>query len=173
MNQAMEKFYWTGIVAAAFALGWLQKTNLTTAKAAVPQQAPADSVAVVTDKSGVIFVSNDQVSKAYAKGALLYDGYPDRNYRVNVFHRDKPGEVEIHTKDTDIFYILEGSATLATGGTMMGGKETAPGEVRGPSMTGGEVRHVTKGDVIIIPANVAHCYTAVEQPTTYFGVKVR
>ena len=60
-----------------------------------------------------------------------------KNYRVSVFHRDKGGEVEIHNRDTDVFYILEGEATFVTGGTVTGGKETGPDEIRIATMEGG------------------------------------
>jgi quercetin dioxygenase-like cupin family protein len=120
-----------------------------------------------------MYFPKDQVSQSFDKGATLYNGNPERNYRVHIFHRDKPGEVEVHTKDTDIFYILEGAATFVTGGTTVGGKETAPTEFRGTSMDGGVVRLITKGDVLIIPANVPHWFKEVQQPITYFGVKVR
>jgi quercetin dioxygenase-like cupin family protein len=131
------------------------------------------SPAVNADPSGVMFFPNGQVSQSFAKGAVLYNGNPQRNYRVHIFHRDKPGEVEVHTKDTDIFYILDGTATFATGGSMLDGKETAPAELRGTSIDGGVARQVTKGDVIIIPANVPHWFREIQQPLTYFGVKVR
>jgi hypothetical protein len=53
--------------------------------------------------------------------------------------------VEVHTCDTDIIYVLTGTATLVTGGTVVGGGETAPEEIRGTSVDGGETRalHVT------------------------------
>jgi quercetin dioxygenase-like cupin family protein len=92
---------------------------------------------------------------------------------VAVFHRDKGGEVEIHKKDTDVFYILEGEATFVTGGTVTGGRETAPDEVRIAAMEGGVTRKIGKGDVIVVPANVTHWFKEVEKPVTYFGVKVR
>jgi len=56
---------------------------------------------------------------------------------------------------------------------MVGGKETAPTEVRGASMDGGVVRQISKGDVLIIPAKVPHWFREIQHPITYFGVKVR
>jgi len=165
-------------VVIASALGAPQRAASTatqdpTSKTAAKSDAAATAPAVNADTSGVIFFPNDQVSQSFAKGVTLYNGNPERNYRVHIFHRDKPGEVEVHTKDTDILYILEGSATFTTGGTVTGGKETAPGEIRVASMDGGVVRRLTKGDVIIIPANVPHWFKEIQQPITYFGVKVR
>ena len=175
MNKTTGKFFLIVAVALiAFALGTLRSAR----SSAMPQSntaqgAPTPVLLIKADDSGVMYFPAGQVSQTYAKGALLYNGNPERNYRVNVFHRDEPGEVEIHTKDTDIFYILEGSGTFVTGGKIASGKDTGPGEIRAPSMEGGVERTVSKGDVIIIPANVTHWFKAVKQPTTYFGVKVR
>src|SRR6516165_10025796 len=102
----------------------------------------------VTDASGVMYFSSEEITPAFKANLMLYDGVPERNYRLAVFHRDKGGEVEIHKKDTDVFYILEGAATFVTGGTMVSGKESAPDEVRGPTMEGGVERKVGKGDVM-------------------------
>jgi len=86
--------------------------------------------------------------------------------------RVAPGEVEIHEKDTDVFYITEGSATFVTGGTAADQHRTAPGEIRAPKIAGGEEHHLKKGDVIVIPAGVPHQFTAVDGTFLYFVVKV-
>jgi len=151
-------------LALALVLVSLPITSRTTTQVATAPKA---------DPSGVIYFSQDQVVPGFSKNTILYDGVPSHNYRVGVFHRDVPGEVEVHAKDTDVFYVLEGSATFVTGGTFTTGKTTAPDEVRGPSMTSGNSRTITKGDVIIIPANVPHWFKEIQKPITYFGVKVR
>jgi quercetin dioxygenase-like cupin family protein len=56
---------------------------------------------------------------------------------------------------------------------MVGGKETGPGEIRGTSVQGGTSRKIAKGDVFIVPANVVHWFREIQQPVTYFLVKVR
>jgi quercetin dioxygenase-like cupin family protein len=126
------------------------------------------------DASGVMYFSHQETALAFKQPLAVYDGVPEKkNYRVSVFHRDKGGEVEIHNKDTDVFYILEGEATFVTGGTVTGGKEAGPDEIRIATMEGGVTRKIGKGDVIVIPANVTHWFKEVEKPVTYFGVKVR
>src|SRR5215470_10957651 len=137
------------------------------------QAAPMARAKGATDASGVMYFSSEEITPAFKANLMMYDGVPEKNYRVAVFHRDKGGEVEIHKKDTDVFYILEGKATLVTGGTVTGGRETAPDEVRIATMEGGVTRKIGKGDVIVVPANVTHWFKEVEKPVTYFGVKVR
>ena len=113
----------------------------------------------------VTFIAHDKV----AKGGTLVTA-PD--LIVMVVSRDRPGEVEIHDKETDTFHVLDGSATLVTGGTMTGGRVTAPNQRRGKDMTGGEVHHLTKGDVIVIPAGIPHWFKEVPQSINYYVVKV-
>jgi len=126
-----------------------------------------------TDTSGVMYFSHEETAEALKESLVLDDRVPETNYRVAIYHRDKGGEVEVHEKDTDVFYIVEGSAIFVTGGTVTGGKEIEAGEFRGGTLQGGVERKLSKGDVIVIPAKVAHWYKEVSQPITYFGVKVR
>ena len=75
--------------------------------------------------------------------------------------------------DTDVIYVLDGSATFVTGGTMMGGKTVEPNEIRGDSITGGQTRTIAKGDVITVPNGTPHWFESVKGPLTYYVVKVR
>jgi mannose-6-phosphate isomerase-like protein (cupin superfamily) len=77
-------------------------------------------------------------------------------YKIMAGRRTGPGTVEIHEKDTDIFYIVEGTATFITGGKANEVKEKSPGEFGAKEILGGEVRHLAKGDVIVIPNGVPH-----------------
>ncbi len=87
--------------------------------------------------------------------------------------RDGPGEVEVHALDTDVFYVVKGTATFVTGGKVVDGKKTAPNEVRGKSIQGGTPHHLSQGDILIIPHSVPHWFEAVQPPFLYLVVKVR
>ncbi len=117
----------------------------------------------------VAYYDKNKVSAAFAKGAPLIE---ISNYKVHASHRTEPGIAEVHVKDTDIIYMLEGSATLVTGGEVVDGKTTAPDEIRGKEIKGGESRNITKGDVIIVPAGVPHWFEEVKGPVIYYVVKV-
>jgi mannose-6-phosphate isomerase-like protein (cupin superfamily) len=120
--------------------------------------------------SGVTYIPADQVSAAFAKGAVLID---NGNYMVHASRRDSEGQVEIHVKDADVIYMLEGTTTFVTGGTVIGGKPTAADEIRGTSIQGGETRKLTKGDVITVPKGTPHWFKDVSGPVLYYVVKVR
>ena len=103
---------------------------------------------------------------------MLFDG-AGRNYMVHASRRDGAGQAEVHVQDTDIIYVLEGSTTFVTGGTVVEGKTTAPDEIRGTAVKGGETRRLGKGDVIIVPNGTPHWFKEVEGPVLYYVVKVR
>lgn len=123
--------------------------------------------------SEVAYFSSQQVRDAFAKGAALVAPSASRNYSVLAMRRDRPSEAETHTLDTDIFYVVDGSATFVTGGRAVDSKTTAPNEMRGTRIDGGETRHLAKGDVLVIPPGVPHWFKAVEPPFLYYVIKVR
>src|SRR5258706_2165059 len=90
-----------------------------------------------------------KVAAAFSKGVPLLevDGY-----KIHASRREGPGLAEVHDWETDVLYVLEGSATVVTGGTVVDPKVVEPGQVRGPMIQGGESRRVGKGDVMGIPA---------------------
>ncbi|HLJ90208.1 MAG TPA: cupin domain-containing protein [Candidatus Angelobacter sp.] len=121
--------------------------------------------------SKVTFFSGADVRASFEKGTPLMnkDGH---SYWVITGHRDKPGQSELHEKDTDVFYVTQGSATFVTGGKMLEPKATGPGEIRGSGIEGGETRTISKDDVIVIPAGVPHWFKDVQGTFLYLVVKV-
>jgi mannose-6-phosphate isomerase-like protein (cupin superfamily) len=133
----------------------------------------ADAQAASQPKTDSIqYFRSADVQAAFAKGAPLVNK-GGRSYWVLAGRRDKPGQSELHEKDTDVFYVLEGSATFVTGGKMVDPKSTAPGEVRGTAIDGGDARTLAKGDVIIIPAGIPHWFKDVQGTFLYLVVKVQ
>jgi quercetin dioxygenase-like cupin family protein len=119
--------------------------------------------------SQVTHVDHEKVAAALAKGGALVTA---KDFTVQGIRRAGPGQVEIHEKETDIFYVTAGEATIVTGGTMVGGRQTAPSQLRGSDVKGGETRHLKKGDVIVIPAGVPHWFKEVPVSINYLTIKV-
>jgi glc operon protein GlcG len=117
------------------------------------------------------YFDKDKVAESFAKGAVLFNG--NDKYMVHTSRREQAGVAEVHTKDADIIYIQDGSATFVTGGTVVDPQSIAPDEIRGPEITGGESRTLTKGDVIIVPAGTPHWFKDVPAPLLYYVVKAR
>jgi glc operon protein GlcG len=110
-----------------------------------------------------------QVRGAFEKGAPLLE---TAAYKIHASRREAPGVGEVHVKDTDILYVLEGSATLVTGGTLLEPKAVAPDEIRGSAIEGGEAREIGAGDVVVVPNGTPHWFRAVRPPVLYYVVKV-
>ena len=119
--------------------------------------------------SKVTFVGHDKVGAALAKGGPLVNG-PD--LLVSGSHRDKAGQVEVHDKETDVIYVIEGEATFVTGGTAVGLRQTKAGQSIGTEVKDGEAHHLTKGDVIVVPAGTPHWFKEVPSSVSYYVVKV-
>jgi glc operon protein GlcG len=114
------------------------------------------------------FIDARQVAAAFAKGQPLLE---TGGYKVHASRRVEPGRAEIHTLDTDVIYVVDGSATLVTGGKAVDAKEIAPNEIRGTKIEGGQEHQISKGEVIIIPNGVPHQFTAVTGELHYFVCK--
>ena len=119
--------------------------------------------------TSVTYVPHDKVSATMAKGGSIVD---DKGLRI-LAQRRSAGEAEVHDKTNHVFIIVEGEATFITGGTLVGGRQTAPDQHRAPSVMGGETHHLTKGDVITIPAGTPHWFKEVQSQTiAYYAVNM-
>ena len=116
----------------------------------------------------VTHIDHEKVAAALANSGTLLKA---SDLIVMGSHRTGPGHVELHDKETDVFYIVDGDATFITGGKMVGGKVTSPGQWVGTDIEGGEAHHLTKGDVMVIPAGIPHWFKEVPQSVSYFVVK--
>lgn len=129
----------------------------------------ASSASADAPATEVTAISAVEVAAAFAKGMPLIE---NGSFKIHASRRDKPGQAEVHTDETDIIYVLEGSATFVTGGTVTDGVTTAPHEIRGSAIEGGQSRTLIKGDVIVVPAGVPHWFKDVKGPLLYYVVKV-
>lgn len=92
-------------------------------------------------------------------------------YRVNVVKRTVPQGAIAHDVGTEVHYIIEGTATLVTGGTIArasGGGQAAAARA---TIQGGETRTVHKGDIVLVPVNTPHWYSTIDEPLTYLEVR--
>lgn len=149
-----------------------QDEELAIAGASVFSADLKTSQTMPANKLPVLFFDAKQVNASFSTGTVLLDA-SDRHYMVHTSRREKPGLAEVHAHDTDIIYVLEGSATFVTGGAAMDPKEIAPGEFRGSRIEGGDSRQLSKGQVIVVPNNTPHWFKDVSGTFLYYTIKVR
>ncbi len=82
-------------------------------------------------------------------------------YKANLEIRDSVGVPSIHDKDNELFYIIDGSVDVLTGGTLVGAKHNDPLNQTGTSIEGGSTVRLNKGDFYIVPANTPHQLTPI------------
>jgi mannose-6-phosphate isomerase-like protein (cupin superfamily) len=117
----------------------------------------------------VTYVPHDTAASTFVKGGQIVG---DKGL-VMLANRRGAGEVEVHEKTNHIFIITEGEATLVTGGTLVGARQTAPGQTRAASVEGGTAYHLSKGDVITVPAKTPHWFKEVPTQTiAYYAINI-
>lgn len=126
------------------------------------------AAAPTTTNDGVVYIDAGRTRAAFATGQPLVE---TTAYKVHASRREAPGMAEVHTVDVDVIYVLEGTATIVTGGAIAGGREIAAGEIRGTSIDGGRAQRLSPGDVLVVPNGVPHQFTAVKAPFLYYVVK--
>ncbi len=151
-----------GAVGVSGAASAAQDDEIASNAAAAFQQRQAELSARVQHLSGA------RVAKAFREDANLIS---DPAFQVNASRRDAAGEAEVHLRDTDIFYVLAGSAQLIVGGELITPRNLSASEVRGAQIQGGETMQLAKGDVVSIPRGVPHWFKQVSAPFEYYVVK--
>jgi mannose-6-phosphate isomerase-like protein (cupin superfamily) len=119
--------------------------------------------------AAVHYVGHDKVAEVMSKGGPIVS---DPGLVV-LAQRRQAGEAEYHDHTNHVFVMVEGEATLVVGGTMINAKRTAPDQMRAPSVEGGTTYHLSKGDVITIPAKTPHWFKEVPTKTVaYYAVNI-
>jgi len=136
------------------------------------------------DPGVVTYFDSKKVEAGFANGAtrpdgsggtVLFDGKGvGDKYQVSTESLNGgPWQAEVHSLDTEVLYVKEGSATFVTGGTVVGPKTTAPNEIRGNAIAGGVTRPFSKGDMLIVPNGTPIWFKEAHGPFLYLLVKIR
>jgi glc operon protein GlcG len=119
--------------------------------------------------NGATHFSRAQLRRTFEQGGILLDS---AGYKLDAGRRVSPGEVEYHERFVDVMHVVEGKATVVTGGALVEAREVAPGELRAATVEGGTEHRLEEGDVLAIPSGVPHQFVDVSDPFLYFVVKV-
>ena len=77
-------------------------------------------------------------------------------YSVNMEHRVTNNAAAVHEKEAELFYVIEGSGTIVTGGKLVEEKRTNDANLSGTSIEGGVSKKISKGDWVLVPEGVPH-----------------
>lgn len=82
-------------------------------------------------------------------------------YGANLEYRGAVGPAAVHEKEAEVFYVIDGSGTLTTGGKLTNEKRTNAENLTGDGIEGGKSQAVSKGDFVIVPENTPHWFSAI------------
>lgn len=91
-------------------------------------------------------------------------------YNVNIEYRVAVATANIHQTEAELFYVIDGAATLVMGGTLVDEKRTNAENLSGTSIAGGTSRHIARGDFVMVPENTAHWLSAIDGTITLMSV---
>jgi mannose-6-phosphate isomerase-like protein (cupin superfamily) len=144
----------------------LAKVALITAVALLSAAAASTGEGV---PAAVHYIPHDKADAVMAKGGPIVS---DPGLLV-LANRRAAGAVEYHEHTNHIFILVDGEATFIVGGTMVGAKRTSPDQMTATSIDGGETFHLSKGDVITIPAKTPHWWKEISTKTVgYYAINI-
>lgn len=138
--------------------------------ASAQQPAPTKTYASASDVAGLL-------AKAMAEHK---DGQPTvverilhlAPYNVNLEYRTAVGPAAVHEKEAEMFYVIDGSATLTTGGKLVNEKRANAENLNGSAIEGGKSQHMSKGDFAIVPENTPHQFTDIQGSIVLMSIHV-
>jgi len=140
---------------------------ILTASAAFAQQPPAPAAAAAsrTMVSASDVTALIAKAKAERKGdqALLAQSMIQlAPYNVSLEYRAAVANAAVHETEAELFYVIDGSATLVTGGKLTNESRTNAANLSGSGIESGVSRRVAKGDFIMVPEGTPHWFSAID-----------
>jgi mannose-6-phosphate isomerase-like protein (cupin superfamily) len=86
----------------------------------------------------------------------ILEGTP---YTLNLEYRIGKAPAGIHPHHAELMVVLEGGATITTGGTLVNGRPRDEITITATDIANGEGRKIAKGDIIVVPDGTAHMLT--------------
>jgi mannose-6-phosphate isomerase-like protein (cupin superfamily) len=83
-------------------------------------------------------------------------------YNANLEYRASVGNAAVHEREAEVFYVIDGNATMVTGGKLVKETRTNATNLTGSGIEGGDSRKVAKGDFIIVPENTPHWFSSID-----------
>jgi mannose-6-phosphate isomerase-like protein (cupin superfamily) len=93
-------------------------------------------------------------------------------YNGHMEYRASVGNAAVHENEAELFYVIDGSATLVTGGKLVSEKRTDATNLAGSAIDGGTPRNIAKGDWILVPENTPHQFSTINGVLVLFSMHV-
>lgn len=140
------------------------------AAVAVAQSAPPDKI-VATSSEIMAMVAKAKADRKPNQPTFAQPLLALAPYGANLEYRAAVGPSSVHTKYAEFFYVIDGSATLMTGGKLVNEKHTGD-NFSGTAIEGGSSRAVAKGDFVIVPPNTPHWFSTINGTITLMSFRL-
>lgn len=128
-----------------------------------------------------IFVSSADVAALAAKakserkegqGMVFQPIFKLAPWDVNLEYRAAVASANVHEREAELFYVIDGSGTMVVGGKLLNEKRTNPENRTGTGVEGGTSLRVAKGDFIMVPENTSHWFSAIDGTITLMSLHI-
>jgi mannose-6-phosphate isomerase-like protein (cupin superfamily) len=137
-----------------------------TASMAFAQQAggpsPAASRTMVSAADVQAMIAKAKSERKEGQALLAQSMIQLAPYNVSLEYRSAVANAAVHETEAELFYVIDGSATLVTGGKLTNENRTNAANLSGKGIEGGMSRRVAKGDFIMVPEGVPHWFSAID-----------
>jgi mannose-6-phosphate isomerase-like protein (cupin superfamily) len=124
--------------------------------------APAAGRTMVSAADVAALIAKARVDRKEGQALLPQSMIRLDPYNVSLEYRASVGTASVHETEAELFYIVDGSAMLVTGGKLRNENRTNAANLSGSGIDGGVSRHVAKGDFIMVPEGVPHWFSSID-----------
>src|SRR5215831_7477388 len=139
-------------------------TLLVSASAFAQQPAapPASGRTMVSAADVAAMIAKARVDRKDTQARLAQSMIRLDQYNVSPEYRAAVANAAVHETEAELFYVIDGSATLVTGGKLTAENRTNAENLTGTGIEGGMSRHVAKGDFVMVPERTPHWFSAID-----------
>jgi len=132
------------------------------ASAQQPAPNPAASRTMVSAADVAALMAKAKAERKEGQALLAQSMIQLAPYNVSLEYRAAVANAAVHETEAELFYVVDGAATLVTGGKLTNENRTNAQNLTGSGIEGGVTRRVAKGDFIMVPENTPHWFSAIE-----------
>jgi mannose-6-phosphate isomerase-like protein (cupin superfamily) len=130
--------------------------------AAQSTPAPSTTRTMVSSADVSALIAKAKAERKEGQALLAQSMIQLAPYNVSLEYRSAVANAAVHEHEAELFYVVDGSATLVTGGTLKEEKRTNAENLSGSGIEGGVSRHVAKGDFVMVPEGTPHWFSAID-----------
>lgn len=125
------------------------------------KQAPQPPKTYTSAKEVVAMMAKAKTERKQDQSNFIQNLLRLAPYSANLEYRAAVGPAATHEKEAELFYVIDGSGTLVTGGKLVGETRTNADNLSGTAIQGGTSQNVAKGDFAIVPENTPHWFSKI------------